>query len=237
MISNKLYYLKILPEDLYVKRNNIIRLLGYQEVKNAKRNIISKIDYYVKKCIKICRPQGCYIFINKIKIDQKNKEIELSNITLKIGDKIISQLKNTEALALFVCTAGKEIENLSKKLITKNKYLEGYIVDLIGSEIAEAIAELMHKKIIERVKSLKLKTTNRISPGYCNWNVIEQLKLFSFFPINTCKISLTEKGLMYPIKSVSGIIGIGKNVKFKDNSCEICGLTSCKFRAIKNQNI
>jgi len=57
------------------------------------------------------------------------------------------------------------------------------------------------------------KITNRYSPGYCGWDVTEQHKLFQLMPENYCGIKLTPSALMDPVKSISGIIGIGKMLK------------------------
>lgn len=235
MFNNKFYNINILSEDLKVKRSSIIYLLGYKDAKIVSKSIIKKIDYYIKKCIDICAAKGCYLFIDKISINNKNGSIKLHNLTFYVGQKITAQLKFSKKLVLFICTSGDKIEAFSKKLIGNNKYLEGYIVDLIGSEITEAIADLIHQRIIEKAKLMKLKTTNRFSPGYCEWDVIEQFKLFKLFSDNTCSISLTEKGLMKPIKSISGIIGIGKNVKLKDHTCALCTYKSCNYKITKDE--
>jgi hypothetical protein len=60
--------------------------------------------------------------------------------------------------------------------------------------------------------------------------VADQHKLFSFFPENCCGVSLTESALMHPIKSVSGIIGLGKEVRYREYTCNLCGLAECFYR-------
>jgi hypothetical protein len=79
-----------------------------------------------------------------------------------------------------------------------------------------------------------MKITNRYSPGYCGWDVSDQHKLFSLLPNNFCGIKLTENALMIPIKSVSAVIGIGKNVERKDYQCSICEIEFCYKRG-KNE--
>lgn len=51
-------------------------------------------------------------------------------------------------------------------------------------------------------------------------------------PDRPCGIELTESSLMYPIKSVSGIIGIGSRVERKPYGCTICRNTACYKRRI-----
>ena len=74
------------------------------------------------------------------------------------------------------------------------------------------------------------KITNRYSPGYCGWDVAEQHKLFQLIPDNFCGVRLNESSLMNPEKSVSGIIGIGENVKYNPYTCRICDMKDCIYR-------
>ncbi|MHB8579979.1 MAG: vitamin B12 dependent-methionine synthase activation domain-containing protein [Ignavibacteriaceae bacterium] len=78
-----------------------------------------------------------------------------------------------------------------------------------------------------------MKITNRYSPGYCNWNVSEQHLFFSLLPQNFCGITLTESSLMLPVKSISGIIGIGSNVKYSKYFCDKCGVKDCTYRTYR----
>ncbi|MCK5694244.1 MAG: methionine synthase, partial [Bacteroidales bacterium] len=93
----------------------------------------------------------------------------------------------------------------------------------------------IQEQVRNLAKELGLHITNRYSPGYCSWNVEEQQKLFSLFPKGTCGISLSESSLMSPVKSISGIIGIGAEVKYREYTCEICPMLNCQFRKVGNQ--
>jgi cobalamin-dependent methionine synthase I len=64
--------------------------------------------------------------------------------------------------------------------------------------------------------------------------VSEQQKLFSFFPENFAGISLSDSSLMNPIKSVSGIAGIGTAVKYLGYACDDCTQADCVFRDLKD---
>ena len=79
-----------------------------------------------------------------------------------------------------------------------------------------------------------LKITNRYSPGYCGWDTREQHKLFSLLPENSCGIRLTESALMLPIKSVSGFIGVGANVRFNPYTCKMCDAEFCVYRSFSD---
>lgn len=159
--------------------------------------------------------------------------IRLNGTEFNLGKMVASYLKNATEAALFICTAGEEVGRRSKELMQKGDLVEGYLVDCLGSIMAEKAIGKIHQELIELATTRELKCSNRYSPGYCHWEVFEQKKLFSYFPEGSCDIKLSDSSLMQPIKSVSGIIGIGPEVRFLDYRCEICSSKNCIYRKIK----
>ena len=157
----------------------------------------------------------------------------------KPGPIIMSQLKGSEALCWFVATAGQEFEAFQRQLTQEGDMVSIYLANEIGSIIAEKTADQMEIVLQEQLTPKGLYRTNRYSPGYCGWHVSEQPLLFELFGsvVNTqraeayptpCGIRLTESCLMIPIKSVSGVIGIGHHVSKREYTCNLCGFsTSC----------
>jgi cobalamin-dependent methionine synthase I len=74
------------------------------------------------------------------------------------------------------------------------------------------------------------KITNRYSPGFCGWQTSEQFKIFKLFPANFCGVTLTESAVMNPIKSVSGLFGVGQHVEYHEYHCELCDAVNCIYR-------
>ena len=156
------------------------------------------------------------------------------------GKIITNQLKGSEALCWFVATAGQEFEAFQHRLSKEGDMVRVYLANEIGSIIAEKTADRMEDLLQEQLTPKGLYRTNRYSPGYCGWKVSEQPILFELFrpkfsaqncnvPPTPCDIHLTDSCLMIPIKSVSGVIGIGHNVRRRDYTCNLCGLSaSCK---------
>ncbi|MFR2061496.1 MAG: vitamin B12 dependent-methionine synthase activation domain-containing protein [Alistipes sp.] len=104
-----------------------------------------------------------------------------------------------------------------------------FIADSVGSVLAEACVAKLEQQLD---CDLEIPHTLPYSPGYCGWRVTEQHLLFGMLPDRPCGIELTESSLMYPIKSVSGIIGIGSRVERKPYGCTICRNTACYKRRI-----
>ena len=109
--------------------------------------------------------------------------------------------------------------------------LRVFIADALGSVIAEKCADQMETALQESIDKLGWKHTNRYSPGYCGWHVSEQQLLFPLFEGHTCGVRLTDSSLMLPIKSVSGIIGIGEKVRKLDYTCGLCDFEKCYKRS------
>lgn len=143
---------------------------------------------------------------------------------------ITKRLRTASTVAFFVCSIGKQFEEWSKHETDSGDLLKGYILDLIASEVVEGVADQMELQLDEIISGRGWKRTNRYSPGYCDWSVSEQHKLFSFFPPHPCGVSLTDSALMLPIKSISGVIGLGPNAIRKDYECSLCNLEHCFMR-------
>lgn len=188
-------------------------------------------DQYVAEAIQeaesLCDIRGAFCFPEKSEFIANNSMILVDGVEFGIGKTIAKELRNATSVALFIGTAGKGISHRSQKLLTGENPVLGYVFDVLGSMIVETAADQMQEEI-KRIAILRgLSITNRYSPGYCKWSVADQHKLFSFFPPNSCGISLTNSALMHPIKSVSGMIGLGKEVKFREYTCDLCSQADC----------
>ena len=150
-----------------------------------------------------------------------------------MGKIILRQLRGSEAYALFVCTSGIEYEEYQQRLKAQGDMVRVFIADALGSVIAEKCADQMEETLQESIDKLGWHHTNRFSPGYCGWHVSQQQLLFPLFEGHTCGVQLTDSSLMVPIKSVSGIIGIGKKVRKLDYTCGLCDFQQCYKRKLK----
>lgn len=191
-------------------------------------------DEYVAEAFQVaatlCDIRGAFYLSENIEFTAGNSHILVDGIQFGIGKTITKELQNATSVAFFICTAGEGISHRSRELLTGDNPVLGYVYDVLGSMIVEAATDQMQEEIKRISNSEGLAISNRYSPGYCKWSVADQHKLFSFFPTNCCGISLTDSSLMSPIKSVSGIIGIGKEVKFRNYTCDLCNQTDCFYR-------
>jgi hypothetical protein len=171
-----------------------------------------------------------YRLFSDIRLIRDSKTIEIEGVVFNVKPIIFGQIKEADEAALFICTAGPAVGEMSRRSMQEGDLLKGYVYDVIGSEVVENAADSMQEELRAAAASGGRMITNRFSPGYCGWDVAEQHQLFSFFNDNFCGITLTESALMKPVKSVSGLIGIGANVRFAPYQCKLCDDKNCIYR-------
>ena len=216
-------------EELDISLENLEKNLGYSP-DNIPEFYIEKIQGTLKDAVDLVDIRVGYRLLDSEILKCHSSHIQYGATRFLTGKIIAAQLTGSQALVAFAGTAGKIFSSWSRSLFDEGDFPGGYVVDMVGSEIVEASIDWLERQIKEELSSTAFKMTNRFSPGYCGWNVRDQFTLFSFFPEKFCGIELTDSALMVPVKSVSGIIGLGENVEKKDYPCNICTMRNCYRR-------
>ena len=119
----------------------------------------------------------------------------------------------------------------SQRLIEKNSVIspiKGIVTDCVGSAAIEAFCDKINLSLSDNPDFLR----PRFSPGYGDLCIDCQRKIVDFLCANkNIGLSLTESLMMVPKKSVTAIIGIGKEKnKCKGNGCMTCKSEKCPYR-------
>ncbi|MBL7968289.1 MAG: hypothetical protein JNK09_14900 [Prolixibacteraceae bacterium] len=198
-------------------------------------------DSYVEEAIQeaeaLCDIRGAFYFSDSGGFSSDGSCLTVEDVEFGIGKTVAKEFRNAETFVLFICTAGEKISKRSQDLLIGENPVLGYVFDILGSMIVETAMDRMQNEISRIAHSKGVKITNRYSPGYCKWSVADQHKLFSFFPEKCCGITLSESALMHPIKSVSGVIGVGENVIYREYTCDLCNMVECFHRAHRRVTI
>ena len=207
-------------------------------------DLCNETDTLLQLIRQILRPRYAFFIADGTLNEDNNtltisRTLEATNVTSRfevretfnIGRIIARQLRSACQYGVFVCTAGMSYQFLQDRLMQEGDMVRVFVADAVGSVIAERVADRMQESMAAYVADRGYRHTNRFSPGYCGWHVSEQQRLFSLFPQPApCGVTLTDSSLMLPIKSVSGIIGIGSNVRYLDYTCGLCDHASCYKR-------
>ena len=112
-------------------------------------------------------------------------------------------LKNSKETIILAVTTGIEIDRLISRLYLKNDP-SAFFMDAIGSAAVESLADYVTDKIC-----MGIEATNRFSPGYADFSLVFQKDLLARLNSNqTVGITLNDRFIMTPRKSITAIIGI-----------------------------
>ena len=213
-------------QDLNISFDAVCHQMGYADAHPS-----SKVSAMTKDMMRhiseAISPR--FAFITTYAALQENTIIA-GDVHLHVGKIIARQLEGSEAFAIFVATAGAEMQQFLRRLAKEGDMVGSFIADAIGSVVAERCADLMEETLQQAISKLGWRHTNRFSPGYCQWDVSEQFMLFRLLGDAPCGVTLNAQSMMTPEKSVSGIIGLGSKVQHLDYSCGHCDLSHCQFR-------
>ena len=218
-------------DELVINQEEIISVLGYGD-----SPLPEPFDEYIKMALEdtkyLTDIRSAYRIFEDVKIDYKKYSLLVGKQELNVGKAVCNELKGATRLAFYVCTAGKTISKKSASLLQGDDSVLDYVYDVLGSIITEAAGDRMQSFLKSETGITGDQLTNRYSPGYCQWPVSDQNRLFSFLHENICGVSLTDSSLMHPVKSISGVIGIGKKVKYREYVCTLCSSSKCIYRKI-----
>lgn len=219
--------LKVEPKDLY-------ELLGFEsgEVPEPFPELIQSA---ISEGPDLTSIKGGYRYFDSVEIDTTEATIALDGACFSPSKVVTTQLKSASAVVLFACTAGAKISEHAKQLSENYDPMMGYVFDVLGSVTVEKAMDKIQQLIFEDAQKEGMSISDRYSPGYCEWNVDEQQMLFALLPQNFCDIKLSDSSLMDPIKSVSGIIGIGNGLAQKGYHCQWCTDENCIYGKLRRK--
>lgn len=225
-----------------MKNEQVILTPDYETVRPSHEEVTTIMGYppgsepaYIPEMLEVLLDEatshasagGCYSIFDIIEINVAKGLILNNSGTIKCGSKIAKQLMGSDSFALFLVTAGESFDDWIKSKASGGDVLAEYMCSSIGSSIADKVADVVQ----EEVKRIAVNTgkgiTNRYSPGYCSWNIREQRSIFDLLPAERIGVRLTPSFLMNPIKSVSGIIGIGVDKVPGPYMCDLCNMANC----------
>jgi Vitamin B12 dependent methionine synthase, activation domain len=210
-----------------LKATDIIRGLGYPAGTEASPRVVESAERIIAEAQTWLRPKG--IFAVYAIADLAPRALRIGGATIRgdVGDF----LRGSRRVAVFMVTAGGEIKERAEAAARRGDAFGGLALDTAGSWAAEAAAEALTARLAAHLEPGE-SFTLRYSPGYCGMALEEQKTLFRLAPAERVGITLLPSLLMQPLKSISGIIGMGPQelVGVHLSPCERCPQPGCHMR-------
>jgi len=210
------------PED-------VLRVMGYGRKGLPRPEIRDLVHRLVADVRDLIHPQGVYV-VREVE-QMTDRRLDLRGCR-SIRGPIAGFLKPAKRVALFIVTIGDKIERLADRRMQAARTLEGYTFDAIGSAAAEAAADALADHVLWNEANSDEAVTPPVNPGYCGLSLDEQVPLFAVVDARAIGVQLTPGMIMQPIKSLSGLLGIGDHQDVTDHGvpCQWCELTDCRMR-------
>jgi len=201
-----------------------------------------EIESLLDKAVPLIRPKAVYRELEIMSRESQgqtgqrhgNSSMESSLNNLQIDDQVftdsilVNRLRDVSTVFPYIITCGIELEELAKG----DDMLAEFWLDALKQMALDRAFNYFRIHIKEKCNISKLYSLN---PGSSTcgegWDISDQKKLFSFFPSVEEKlgIRLTESMLMFPNKTLSGIM-------FESDrdfvSCQECDNIHCPNRKI-----
>lgn len=166
--------------------------------------------------------------------DYKNQVVASEPPFEIVGKSIIKHLDGCEKVICMAVTVGAEIEREINKKFERGEYLASVLLDAAATAAVEQAADAMEKHFASKFSKDGYKMRWRFSPGYGDWNLTEQEKLFTISGAEQIGISLSSAMMLEPRKSITAIIGLysirNEELGIRNKGCTTCDKSDCPLR-------
>ena len=215
-----------------IDRVQFARMFGSRNFRGFSYALNEKIDLYKARLGKLLSPQLNY---RKYEIDSAESGIlRLTGGVEFNSQKLARAMKPCVETVCLIATIGDGIEDEIDRLTAQNRLSDAFIIDTMGSLLVEGLVNQFQQEMHSRYQQEKRATSLRFSPGYCDWSIEEQKKIFDLFNNDFLDVELSDTCLMSPRKSVSGVFGISSQHSrtwvSTHNPCKECAKKDCTER-------
>ena len=179
--------------------------------------------------MKMIRPQ---VLVERLAVKSlEHQKLNLEGGASLSGEFLAQHLAPAEELVVVVCTIGREIEARTGDVMGDD-VLYGLALYGVGSAAVEALANAACRQVEIEAAGRGLETTIPLSPGMIGWPVEEgQAQIFKLVDASHIGIELFPGGMMQPLKSLSMVIGLGREIGAQGRTCDYCAMReTCRYQ-------
>jgi hypothetical protein len=155
-----------------------------------------------------------------------HERLELVDGTKVGGGPVTQVVGGAEDLVVSVVTVGPKISARVAELRDQKQLFNAMLLDDLGSWAVDQVRQQMCRMIEADAKAQGLRASASLSPGESEWSVKEQEVLFKLLDTSAIGVTLSPSMIMQPLKSLSLIVGTGRNqMGVEDASnCDFCSI-------------
>ena len=194
-------------EKIAIPVKAVLRRLGYPADGELNGQVKPLFENELRRAPEYFEPRGVYrILPVKIRnhgiVAMKDENFQIQSV------QVANMLRDSDHVVLFMTTLGPRLEEEVKRLFVEDRMAEAVILDAVGSETADTVADELHHSVLPAVAGNEgFRVTPRFSPGYGDWPVTVQNEFLTACRGDLIGITVNDSSLMHPRKSVSAVLG------------------------------
>ena len=147
------------------------------------------------------------------------------------GGLLAEHMGGAQEAVIVLCTVGEALECRAAE-VSKEDAVYGLALDGVGSAGVEALANAACALFEEEATIEDCQVTIPLSPGMVGWPVEQgQPQIFDLLDAGEIGVRLTESMMMLPRKSLTFVLGKGKELIAGGRTCDYCSLKeTCRYR-------
>ncbi len=218
-----LKYMNLTLRRAHLKDAALWKMMGYKG-HVPDHDILTLVERLWEALLPVCNPWGGYRLMDGGRAGED--QVRVGNSLFNTGRVIAEAMQEATSIAVFTVTLGAGYDEWMEEVKAEENIMHDFVANSMGSVLADCLTEDLIDELRTHVGGMDLRITNNYSPGYCGWALSEQRVLFSLLPDGISGITLTDSCLMLPIKSVSGIVGVGAQAIKRPYGCAVCDMKS-----------
>jgi hypothetical protein len=216
---------------LAIDPGEVLRFQGYKAGRDVPTaDVLELFDQALAEGRRLMAPRAVARWGRVTRRDPDGLEVDGEPLSIPgIGDR----WGPVDHVAAAVCTIGDALERRVGELWDARELPLASMLDSVGSGAVESLAEYVNDLLCQQGLPA-LKVTNRISPGYGDWDVAEQRRLFRLCPGAPVGVELNHACVMTPGKSISLLVGAGPRARVDHyfSQCARCWMPRCAYRRV-----
>jgi hypothetical protein len=189
-------------------KERILSRLGYRKgITELGDDDIVMIQKAIQLGADLCKPAGAYLELPVFRHDV-NGVILAGEISLQ-GQGLARLLENSNTVVLMASTVGSGVVERIHREVENGNAAAGLILDSVASQTADAVLDWL-TGFLEHLLAREGKklTKHRYSPGFGDLPLACQKPIFEALQLEKLQVSLTERFMLTPEKSVIAIAGV-----------------------------
>ncbi|WP_138268167.1 vitamin B12 dependent-methionine synthase activation domain-containing protein [Anaerofustis stercorihominis] len=174
------------------------------------------------------------------KIIYRNFNLSFHNEYISIGqmqiksNNLMKNLSGCDEVIVIGATLGIQVDFLIRRY-SNTQMSKAVVLQACAAAILEEYLDKWQKEKEIEYEREKRYLKPRFSPGYGDFDICHQQMLLRMLDsAKTIGLTMTQGYMLTPSKSVTAVIGIGKDKNVcMDRGCKTCNKKDCEFRKIK----